>query len=492
MNRDKVYSFLSLTEEKIARFLSGKDINNTIRWLSLRASLLYELGDVYSDTIIERNIQKVATIIDYNADNSDSLNNSNRIVFYDAFSRDRRGLSNQYLSALIASGFDFLYITENKNFEKTELYFQIEKYHKGSYIILPLQYGDSQNRIIQLISAITCYQPKTLLLHLAPWSIDCLVAVSALPYVVNKVNINITDHAFWAGASLMDYNIEFREYGKNISLKYRGLLETQEVLQPYYPYIDIRPFKGFGNIDTNKKTVLFFGGSLYKIYDDSLVFLDLVAQALNENPNCICICAGSGDANIMLQYIKEHRLENKWYYLGFRDDIFQVVQHVDIVINTYPIGGGLMCQYAAICSKPVISYGDIKNESKFIEGILRTKEKITHITKHDFQNNLTRLINDFDYRRQLGLLLNRCVVTPEVFNKGIKDLFLRLDNTIKGGKNIVDLSSSVSVPNGGRNNYEIEPMLVKYLGLKSLLYYPKTVLWLAKYFHQYMIRKFKI
>ena len=38
---------------------------------------------------------------------------------------------------------------------------------------------------------------------------NALAAIAALPKSIVKININITDHTFWAGSSLMDYNIEF-------------------------------------------------------------------------------------------------------------------------------------------------------------------------------------------------------------------------------------------------------------------------------------------
>lgn len=49
------------------------------------------------------------------------------------------------------------------------------------------------------------------------------------------------------------------------------------------------------------------------------------------------------------------------FLIGDRHDINEVFKHSDIFLNTYPIGGGLMTQYAAANSKPILSLG-VKDE----------------------------------------------------------------------------------------------------------------------------------
>ncbi len=461
----------NISERKIQEYVRSNSFDRAIRWMSVRSDLLYELNSSLYDELIEDNLEKVF-VAETNKSLSDNIQATNRIVFVDVVSKDRRGLSNQYVKALIENGIEFLYLTENILFEQTEIYQQIQQYDKASCCIVP-SFKKCTDKVGYIYENIMQYAPSRVLCHLLPWSITMLVALAALPKSIKRININITDHAYWAGVSAMDYNIEFRNHGKDLSVQCRGFQESQEFVLPYYPYIDSSPFEGFNGIETKDKVVLFFGGALYKIYGEEDFFLKLIAKVLKTHNNCICICAGGGDSGHLLSFIKKEGLENVWHYIGFRRDIYEVVRHCDILINTYPIGGGLMCQYAAMCSKPVIAFA----KAKAIEEVLSTSENVTFLQEKDFLDFIDLLILDKTFREEYGEKLNANLPTPSKFNSSLK---LILGKCISSYSGYSHQYRTDIINNGVRTDYSCESVILRNLGLGSVLYYPSIIFWAIK------------
>lgn len=461
----------NISERRISEYLKSNNFERAIRWMSVRSDLLYELNCSIYDELIESNLEKVF-VAKTNQSLPDNIQTTNRIVFVDVVSKDRRGLSNQYVNGLIENGTEFLYITENRLFKQTEIYQQIQQYEMASYCIVP-SFKKCTDKVGFIYEKIIQYAPRKVLCHLLPWSITMLVALAALPKSIIKININITDHAFWAGLSVMDYNIEFRNYGKELSVQNRGFQESQEFVLPYYPYIDSSPFEGFSGIETKDKVVLFFGGALYKIYGEDDFFLKLIAKVLKKHNNCVCICAGGGDSEHLLSFIKNEGLDRVWHYIGFRKDIYEVVRHCDILINTYPIGGGLMCQYAAMCSKPVIAFA----KAKAIEEVLSTSENVTFLKECDFLDFIELLISDKSFREKYGKKLNANLPTPLKFNSSLKLILDKCCSSYSGSSH--QFRSDIS-NNGVRTEYSCESVIIRNLGLSSVLYYPQIIFWAIK------------
>lgn len=68
--------------------------------------------------------------------------------------------------------------------------------------------------------------------------------------------------------------------------------------------------------------------------------------------------------------IKKYQLGDRFYVLGFRNDIIELFRKVDVYIGTYPIGGGLMTQIAASNNLPVVQYASPGLSDKLSEFLL--------------------------------------------------------------------------------------------------------------------------
>ena len=484
MNYQTAIRILSQSHRKIIEAYNDNKLEQAVSWMIIRANALYELQTVFYDGLIENTVAGISDKILSSCLNNKSYNScGNRIVYYDSFCRDRKGLSNQYVNALISTGMEFLLITENTDFEKTEIYQCVNNCPRANYYIVPSK-SSPLNKIVSIFNIIYTYCPSKLVLQLLPWSIPALVAISYLPKEITRINVNITDHAYWAGASLMDYNIEFRKYGEDISIERRGFNIEQEKYLPYYPYIFNLPFSGYGSIQTEGKVVLFWGGALYKVYDENFVFFELISKVLNKHENVICICAGGGNPEPLLTYIKKKGLEAVWHYIGTRDDIYQVIENCDIYVNTYPLGGGLMCQYAAMAAKPILAYGNPEFRADAIEGVLNTDQHITFFDETSFLKRADDLISNKPLRDDLGKLIHDCQMTPEKFCCCFKDIVNNCRGSLahKSEKDTCGYETPIN-----KIDFSIEGSLIKNLGLKSFLLYPKSFIWsLDQFYHRYV------
>lgn len=474
MNYLSLNSFETRARAKIFSLFSTHKATQLLSWSKFLSCILYEKDESYVDNLVEQAIKKLSTFVQ--KEDFDVQCKDEHIVFFDTFSRDRRGLSQQYIDAIGHSNAKCLYITENAKIYKTKLLAQLKSFENFEIILVPgnIKGLKKSNWIYKKVMT---YKPSKILLHIAPWSIECLVSMAAIPKSVIKYNINITDHTYWSGSSVVDQNIEFRDYGLNISQRYRGFNYKNLCLIPYYPIIEDHPFMGFPcNIEN--KVVIFWGGTLNKVYGRGCFFLKLISHILHNNPQCICICAGGGDDAKLKEYILKEKLNLQWYHIGFRQDIFQVVNRCDIFINTYPFSGGLMSQYAAYCSKPIISYGDEDDDLNYIERILNVDFQLTYTTPSSFYEAANRLIKDSSIRKSLGQRLKDAEFDREGFNKLFQNNVISKKITVTE-KVLPDLSNSQISKN--KKDYEIEISMIKTFGLNAYFMYPKLIGWTLRF-----------
>lgn len=111
-----------------------------------------------------------------------------------------------------------------------------------------------------------------------------VVGVTSLNILEGKVTryqINLTDHAFWLGARCIDKCIEFRDYGANVSAKYRGISKNIIAKLPFYPIVnkDIS-FQGFPFQIVKGQKVVFSGGALYKTFGGQNKYYDIIDNIL--------------------------------------------------------------------------------------------------------------------------------------------------------------------------------------------------------------------
>lgn len=343
-------------------------------------------------------------------------------VFYDTFSQDSQGLTMQYVDAIIAAGWEMLYITEFglKDPRSVLLKRTLSDYSMAKVITVPAnKKGMAKAQFIY--DTVMAYAPDKLFIHIHPRAVEAVTAFYALPKEITRYQINLTDHAYWVGQGCMDYIFEFRDYGASLSVSRRGFTENQVLLLPYYPMMKQTEFHGFPK-ESEGKVKIFSGASYYKIIDENDTFFKLNKAIFDANPSAVTLFAGGGDTALLNGLIEKYGLQGRFIPIGQRNDIFECYNHSDIYLSSYPLGGGLMAQYAAHAGLPILALANPASSGKIEEMVCQKKVvDITFDSIEDLVAEATKLVNDAEYRKSRGLEMRACVINEEEFNHSFKE-----------------------------------------------------------------------
>jgi hypothetical protein len=455
-----------------------KNINKACKELINASIWAYKFNAFYSDKKSEEIIKQISEFT-FSLKNSTFIPRKGTVVFYDCIANDNGALTKQYVDALIQNNIEFLFIYENKQ-ENTNIEIDktLRKYSKVQIYELDPK-SSSEDKMLSLFNEILNFKPEKALLHLKPWTVDALCVFNQFPQV-ERFNINLTDHVFWLGTKIIDYNIEFRDYGATVSFEKRGFKKEQLLKLPYYPITANTPFQGFPDISLNK-TVIFSGGSPYKIYGENGFYFKIIKRLLDENRDTILLYAGAENSILFKNFIAKNNFEDRVVLLRYRKDINAVFKNCDIYLGTYPIAGGLMSQFAAVNGKPILAYTHPKLIINQIEGfVCHTKdERITFYNLEEFYKYANLLCNDSKMRDIIGNKLKECVISEEQFAIELKNILFK-DNT-NGNLHtdlIIDYEAFFNLYLEVENFYNGNAgklMLIKYKILTPLLF-PKLFL----------------
>lgn len=410
---------------KLKRLLSAamkkEDDRHALALISHIGFILYQANLFYVDEDLEKCLGSIAerTVrIDGNAPQSD------KILFFDGFGYNDRGLIQVYMRALCAA-YSVIYVTYlDRKDAVPDVLRQVEE-HQG--LSLFIDRGKSwPERIRELNDIINRYQPRSIFCYILPYDPVCPVVLTGCPSRIRKYMVNLTDHAFWIGASCCDRYIEFRDYGARVSEKYRGIPRDKIVKILFYPMISReKEFQGFP-FDRSGKTVVFSGGQLYKTFSKDRLYYIMVERMLQYRQDIVFWYAGSGDASELIAL--KNRYPDRVYHTAERTDLFQVLQNCDIYLSTYPVCGGLMFQYAAEAGviPLTLKNGDIS------DGFLKEQDRlgIEFDNPDALMEKFGKLVSDPVYHAEQRKRICNAVVSEEEFGKRVGQL---IDGSLGNG-----------------------------------------------------------
>lgn len=484
VTKDYILKTYDYSKRKAFSTFNKKQYNKSLNYIRITAQIAYNFNWVYNDDDLENLLIDISNNILEPTSHYKSAKDES-VVFYDSFSLDNKGLTQQYVRALMNANVKLLYITESSkaNKKSKDIFKDLESYNKVEIFEVP-QDIERTHQIELIYNKILFFKPGKLFMHLSPGAVSAVTAFYALPKEIIKYQINLTDHAFWLGNKCLDYSLEFRPRGCTLSKEKRGLLEKQLLLQPFYPIISQLVFQGFPKECTDDKIVIFSGGAYYKIFGENGEFFNLVKRILLENQNVIFLFAGGGDRFPLDNFIKTNGFENRFILLGHRSDINEVFKHCDIYMGTYPIGGGLMSQFAAINEKPILNYMTNDGIGSVEEFVCQNKMiRISFTDKEKFFEEAKLLINDVNYRKELGKEIKTCLMTKEQFDKTLLQTIISNVNQKQyqdvkiGYQSIFD--QYIEMENSFQNNYKL--LIIKNFKIKTLFIFPRIFIWFIQY-----------
>jgi len=463
-----------IAEKKFA----NQEYEECLKLIELLGNIAYNFNFFYKDDVLEELLLKISSkILNHSPKTWDP---NNRWVFYDYFGISNRGLTQQYIRALIAWKVEFMYILENPSANSVSILEELKAYSKAETYIVDRNLTYSE-KIKQIYNQIVRYKPQNAFLHLHPANVVAVTLWNALSNI-KRYQINLTDHAFWLGVNCLDYCLEFRDYGCNVSAEKRGVALDKLRMQPFYPIVDCGPFEGLPEI-ANDRVVLFTGATYYKMYGENNAFFIIIKRLLDENENCIIFLAGDGDKAPFEKFISENGYSNRLFLLGNRSDINHVFRKCDIFLTTYPITGGLMAQFAAVNSKPILSFSSADIPCNSVESLLtfdRTNQddKITYDNLEDFLALAKKMINDKNFRNNKGASLKKHVITVPKFEALLYANIHSINQPLKYQKLNIDYERFQNLYIEVENKFlpTYRALILSHFRLSSIFLFPKEIL----------------
>lgn len=415
---------------------SGK-YEKALQGIAVSAQLRYMWNQSYTNDKLEEQTYKLKEKIKqkYKLFSKEDID-ENTILFYDVFGLDTRGLALIYLKNLVRLGYKVIYVTVEKAInQQQEIHKNVEGYDiEWIYVSKKKTYIE---QISELIDIFNKYKPSKAFLYGFPYEVSEIVAFELYDEIVTRFKINLTDHAFWLGTKCFDYCIEFREYGGNISHKYRKIDKDKIIMLPYYPIIDKdAEFAGLPFENKKKYKIIFSGGSLYKTIGENNTYYNMIDTILSDCSNVIFLYAGRGDDSELKKLMIKY--QGRVFHIDERKDLYQLMLHIDIYINTYPMIGGLMTQYAAIAGKLPLMLKHNDDGS----GILINQEAIgiEYNNQEELLQDLYKLLSDEKYKKNREKKLENSIISEETFREEL-DNIIRNHTTIFKIKDI-DIDTS--------------------------------------------------
>lgn len=459
-----------------------------ISFFSYAAELQYYYNSIYVDYRIEYSLKQISEKL---LEPYLKLGITNRYVFYDALGRDKQGLSQQYIDALNNIDCEFMFIFENCSYnDNIEIIRELKRNRRVRVVEMGKNLSLEQ-KITFLYSLLKEYNPSKAFLHLLPWSTMAIVVFHAFPNIT-KYQINLTDHAFWLGAFLLDFSIEFRNYGYTVSLERRRITIEKLLVLPFYPIVTKEKYLGLPVGVANKVKIL-SGGAYYKIYGENDFFFFLMKDILEDNPRVVILFVGTGNDLPLRKFIHNHNLESRIILLGFRKDINELFKYSDIFLGTYPIGGGLMSQYAAIHSKPLLVFA--KKNDKSIESIICTNKyaDFSIYDRVELLSEAKKLVNNSKYRIDRGRFFYDLIIKKEHFIDEFAYMLVENSTKRAGRLDIIDYNDICEKYYFSINSYEyaLESILYRAYKLKLIHINPKVFFNILLSLHEILCNKLK-
>lgn len=402
----------------IGELVNRGEYGHALQQIGFLAGILYRYNQRYTDDLLEGFLQDIERAVGGGLERS-YRPEKNTLLFYDGFGFDNRGLVQIYLKALCRLGYHVVYITGASARGKIPSLERILS--SGSAEILFLSQGQILEQYRELCGRILEKRPAAGFLYTVPDDVAGVMAFAHFSGAMRRFLIDLTDHSFWLGIRAMDCCLEYRDYGASISLHFRGIPREKIAVVPCYPVIEKElGFQGYPFPKEAGDFVIFSGGALYKTMDPEHTYYRMVAHCLEHHPGVKFWYAGSGDDTQLKKLMEEY--PGRVFHTPERRDLFALLQHVDMYLNTYPIGGGLMMQYSAAAGRaPLTLCRD--NEGS---GMLLGQERlgIEFYDPEEFRAALSRFIDDPKYRLSLEKDISKSVSNAKVFTNRLKN-FLR-------------------------------------------------------------------
>ncbi len=423
----KDYTKLKVLAESQIR---NRDINTAMKIIGFASDVMHQYNIILKDNELEEQINNISCIIkSHNGIKLSFTPLKGKIIFYDYFAVDFRNESLQYLKALCKLGYEILYIIPSKRELKnnSKILNEINSYSKAT--LYQCINSRKVELIVELTKVISGFRPEKVLVQTTHSDLPPIITIRLFEKLIESFMIDISDHAFWLGTSIFNFFLESRNHGYNIARINREIDQRKLIILPYYPIVDNSvPFQGLDCVKKDRK-IIFSGGYLNKIYGSTLYF-ELVKKILSEYKNVILLYAGNGDSSKLVRFIDNNKLYDQFFYTKERYDFIHLMNKCYFFLNTFPLAGGLMSQYAVCCGKIPLGLKDENLPAFDFESVLLdTKDyKYSFSSVNELCNEIGKLLSDDSYRLKRESQLTGMVISPQTFTDELYNALEKKEN----------------------------------------------------------------
>lgn len=399
------------------RYIKQTNYEKALALLQISSNVNYLMNQVYIDEEIEAMLasirfesqERLETIIP----------DKQTVLFYDGFGLDTRGWAASYVRAINKLEYRLIYVTK-KSSEGNIRHLVSEITNPESKII----YIDTDlsyiKHIDELAEVFCTYKPQTAFFYTTPHDVSATVVFNHAHFV-NRIQIDLTDHAYWIGVHAMDYAIECREMGASIAVYERNISKDKILKLDCTPYVLRESNKAPFPFDITKEKYIFTGGALYKtLGDPELKYYKTIDYILEKYTDIKFLYAGSGDSS-QIEVLRK-KYADRVFLIDERQDFYDIMENAVLYINSYPMFGGLMMRYAALAGKIPIT---LKHDND-ADGILINQNSL-NIEFEDYQEYLSeidRLLTDEEYRECREKNIRLAVIDEDTFTKNVESIII--------------------------------------------------------------------
>lgn len=344
----------------------------------------------------------------------------NCILFYDGICFDTRGLACMYLKVLADLGYKILYVTPAYAKGTTPTIMKILENAPTKSEIVYVDYIDKQSPsdyTHEVCKVVQQHRPAQGFLYIDSINAIGVLAFMRLKGLLPRYFIDLGDHTYYMGTDAFDISLD-RDWGASVGHQYRRIPKERFAKIGYmYPFSDkALPFQGYPFERTSDDFVVFSGGMVYKTVDKEMTYYQIVAWMLQEFPQ-VKFWYASRDDGSGLHWLMES-FPGRVFHTAERPDLLQIMENIDMYLNTYPFFGGLMMQYSAMGGKPPLT---LRSASGVCNEILFDQENLGIIvdTVDELKTLIRNYITDKRFRDSLNQKAKSSVPTPEKFKEDL-------------------------------------------------------------------------
>ena len=256
-------------------------------------------------------------------------------------------------------------------------------------------------RIKELIRLLTQESPDFLILYIHPNDVVVVPALCALSSKPPTIFFNHADHVFWLGRNIIDYLIEWREEGAKYSKKFRKINRSYVIPLT----TDIKPQKvpkeSFGIPENSTLSISI--GSFYKVLGDpELDYFRTIEGILKQFPNHYHMLVTTSPSIVKNHLTSDKDIRRRFIITGPIAKVEPVYGVADLLIETFPIAGGMVRVEAMACKLPIVAFHNRKSPLFSETDALPADYPFVAFTKDEIVEYSSKLLENPMLRKNVG------------------------------------------------------------------------------------------